>query len=67
MGVRKPASGKLAVRYRQKATAVDEAAQTIPTVSPFDPAVRDSADFSAALQALPAPVNGPGFPLVPLM
>ena len=45
-GVCKPASGKPAARYRQMAAAVDEAAQTIPTVSPFDPAVRDDAAAS---------------------
>ena len=43
MGVCKPAGGKPAARYRQMAAAVDETAQTIPTVSPFDPAVRDDA------------------------
>ena len=42
-GVCKPASGKLAARYRQMVAAVDETAQAIPTVSPFDPAVRDHA------------------------
>ena len=42
-GVCKPADGKPAARYRQMAAAVDEAAQTNPTVSPFDPAVRDDA------------------------
>ena len=42
-GVCKPAGGKPAARYRQMAAAVDEAAQTNPTVSPFDPAVRDDA------------------------
>lgn len=42
-GVCKPACGKQAARYRQMAAAVDEAAQTDPTVSPFDPAVRESA------------------------
>lgn len=40
-GVCKPACGKQAARYRQMAAAVDEAAQTNPTVSPFDPAVRE--------------------------
>ena len=35
--------GKPAARYRQMAAAVDGAAQTILTVSPFDPAVRDDA------------------------
>lgn len=40
-GVCKPACGKQAARYRQMAAAVDEAAQTDPTVSPFDPAVRE--------------------------
>lgn len=42
-GVCKPARGKRAARYRRMAAAVDEAAQTNPTVSPFDPAVRDDA------------------------
>lgn len=35
MGVCKPASGKLAARYRQMVAAVDETAQAIPTVSPL--------------------------------
>jgi len=42
-GVRKPASGKLVAQYRRTAAAVDETAQTNPTLSPFDPAVRDDA------------------------
>ncbi len=40
-GVCKSVSGKPAARYRQMVTAVDGAAQAIPTVSPFNPAVRD--------------------------
>lgn len=40
-GIYKPASGRLAARYRRTA-AGDEAAQTSPTVSPFYPAVQDS-------------------------
>ena len=43
-GVCKPAGGRPAARYRQMAAAVDDSAQTIPTVSPFDPAVRDHAN-----------------------
>ena len=43
MGVCKPAGGRPAARYRRTAAAVDETAQTNPTVSPFDPAVRDHA------------------------
>lgn len=43
MGVCKLTGGRPAARYRQMAAAVDEAAQTILTVSPFDPAVRDGA------------------------
>ena len=39
-GVCRPTDSKPAARYRQTAAAVDEAAQTNPTVPPFDPAVR---------------------------
>ena len=42
-GVCKPTGGKSAARYQQRAATVDETAQTTPTVSPFDPAVRDDA------------------------
>ena len=42
-GVCKPTRDRRAARYRRMAAAVDEAAQTIPTVSPFDPAVREDA------------------------
>jgi len=41
-GICKPARDSQTPRYRQMAAAVDEAAQTDPTVPPFDPAVRDN-------------------------
>ena len=44
-GICKPACGIQTARYRQRAAAVDEAAQTIPTVSPFNPAVREVAIY----------------------
>ena len=42
-GICRPTDSKPAARYRQTAAAIDEAAQTNPTVPPFDPAVRDVA------------------------